>query len=224
VTYLEALNSACAIGQALLDRDLSITRPASSCQAMNRARSFIAWLPACGYPVCATGDGLFVDFDGFCQATRHFRSGAPWLVFADDGDRYAAALRACIPEDVEVVICRRSRPSRDGLRCLARHHCDQRRGGRCRCRQSDTIAKLLFTSGSTGVPKGVSTRTDVVQRPADDASVLPHAWRGASVLVDWLPGTISPAQHKFRHPHCLMVGRCISTTASHCRSNRGDGS
>jgi feruloyl-CoA synthase len=27
VTYLEALNSACAIGQALLDRGLSVTRP-----------------------------------------------------------------------------------------------------------------------------------------------------------------------------------------------------
>jgi len=34
ITYLEALNAARAIGQALLDRGLSLKRPSSSCLAM----------------------------------------------------------------------------------------------------------------------------------------------------------------------------------------------
>lgn len=62
VTYLEALNSVCAIGQALLDRGLSVTRPVLILSGNGIEPAF--YRSGGGHTVCTSVDGLLADFKG----------------------------------------------------------------------------------------------------------------------------------------------------------------
>ena len=78
----------------------------------------------------------------------------PGLVFADDGDRYAAALLACTPKDAEVVIAHGDPDRRatffDAL--VAANPTDAVESA-ANAVNPDTVAKLLFTSGRPGCRK-----------------------------------------------------------------------
>jgi feruloyl-CoA synthase len=64
VTYLEALNSVCAIGQAARSRSLRLAARPHLIWQWNRARPVIAQVSACGHTVCSAVDLLLVNFDG----------------------------------------------------------------------------------------------------------------------------------------------------------------
>jgi feruloyl-CoA synthase len=107
VTYLEAFNSTCAIGQALLDRGLSVTRPVLilSGNGIEHGLLSLGCLHV-GIPFVPLSTAYSLISTDFARLRDIVALVRPGLVFADDGDRYAAALRACLPEDVEVVIVR----------------------------------------------------------------------------------------------------------------------
>src|SRR3977135_2228129 len=104
VTYLEALNSACAIGQALLDRGLSVTRPVLilSGNGIEHGLLSLGCLHV-GIPFVPLATAYSLISTDFARLRDIVAQVRPGLVFADDGDRYAAALSASIPGDVEVV-------------------------------------------------------------------------------------------------------------------------
>src|SRR3982074_2446100 len=107
VTYLEALNFACAIVQVLLDRGLSDTGPVLilSGNGIEHGLLSLGCLHV-GIPFVPLATAYSLISTDFARLRDIVALVRPGLVFADDGDRYAAALRACIPEDVGVVIVR----------------------------------------------------------------------------------------------------------------------
>ncbi|MBP7659906.1 MAG: feruloyl-CoA synthase [Burkholderiaceae bacterium] len=191
LSYAQALASARALGQALLDRGLSAERPLLilSENDLENAQLALAaqYVGVAHAPVSTAYSLISRDF----EKLRHIvRLTTPGLVFAASGARYGAAIRAAVPPDVEVVVTEapmadractlfselRATPPTDALEAA------HARVG------PDTINRFLFTSGSTSLPKAViNTQRMLCSNQQMIAQCLPCLAQEPPVLVDWLP-------------------------------------
>jgi feruloyl-CoA synthase len=113
----------------------------------------------------------------------------PGLVFAASGAGYAEALNAAMPPDAELVVTHTPPPGRTAtdFADLASDDTAQADAAHARA-DGDTIAKFLFTSGSTGLPKGViNTQRMLTSNLAMIGASFPCLADEPPVLVDWLP-------------------------------------
>ena len=91
----------------------------------------------------------------FSKLRYIFELLTPGLVFASDGAQYSKALEAVMPADAELVVTIHPPPGATLFSDLL----DTPLGGSIESAHANvhagTVFKILFTSGSTGMPKGV---------------------------------------------------------------------
>jgi feruloyl-CoA synthase len=129
----------------------------------------------------------------------------PGLVFADDAEPFSAALDALSPTVSRVMVARGDRDGVLHLDDLLATGLDETgapaepaEAGRV---GPDSVAKLLFTSGSTGVPKGVvNTHRMLCANQAMLQAIWPFLGDEPPILVDWLPWS-----HTFGANHNLNL-------------------
>ncbi|HEX6889191.1 MAG TPA: AMP-binding protein, partial [Chryseolinea sp.] len=158
ITYRETLARARSIGQALLNRSVSGERPIIILSENSTEHALMALAALyTGIPYSPISPAYSLRSDNFDKLRHVFRLLTPGLVFVQNAKKYERALRAVVGNNVEVVSLVRPEGDfnytsfHDLLNVVPTAAVDEAYNAV----KGDSVAKILFTSGSTSVPKGV---------------------------------------------------------------------
>ena len=189
--YGNAGNLVDAIAQALLDRGLGPDRPIMilSGNSINHALLMLGGFIA-GVPVTPVSVAYSLVSDDFAKLKAIYAEVRPALIYAEDGIVFSRAINTLDLTGVEVVI---KEGQVDGIvvtsfeKLLATTPTEQVEKAFAAVGPS-SIAKILFSSGSTGLPKGILNTHDMLcANQQMMAQVWPFMNTTPPVMVDWLP-------------------------------------
>jgi feruloyl-CoA synthase len=190
IAYHDARESVLSLAEGLLSHELGPERPLAIL-ANNGIDYALLKLAALyiGIPVAPIAPAYALQTTDYRKLAHTFRLLTPGMVAVEDGELYRAALEQSLDAEIPIVAFRNPVPGmlelssvrgngsrRDAVMAAAA------RTGR------DTVAKYLFTSGSTGMPKAViNTHGMLCANMQMQRQVAPVLGEEPPVMVDWAP-------------------------------------
>jgi feruloyl-CoA synthase len=190
-TFAGTKAAADAIAQALLDRGLGPERPVMilSGNSIDFALLQLGAMQA-GIPVAPVSPAYSLMSQDFSKLKYIHEMVEPALVYAANGTAFSKALAALELDGVEVVV---GAAPPDGIDVTPFADLLATEPGPAVEEAftnvgPDTLAKILFTSGSTGMPKGVvNTQRMLCSNQQMVVQLWPFLTGRPPVLVDWMP-------------------------------------
>ncbi|HJS77893.1 MAG TPA: feruloyl-CoA synthase [Burkholderiales bacterium] len=176
MTYRETFGAVRRIAQALLDRGLGPERPIAilSDNGVDHALLALGAMHV-GIPVAPVSPAYSLMSKDFGKLKYIFDLVRPGLVYTADPQKFAPALAAVGATSTPVAELLETNPGSTQEREFSKV-------------RPQSVAKILFTSGSTGIPKGViNTHRMLCANQQMLAQAWPFVEDQAPVVVDWLP-------------------------------------
>jgi feruloyl-CoA synthase len=176
LSYREAYGAVRRVGQALLERGLNAEKPVAILSDNGIEHALLA-LGAMhvGVPVAPVSPAYSLMSRDFGKLKYIFELLKPGLVFAADAQKFGPALAAVGAKSTPVSELLETNPGSTLEREFLKVG-------------PESVAKILFTSGSTGMPKGVINTQRML---CANQQMLLQAWPFVKdrhpVLVEWLP-------------------------------------
>jgi feruloyl-CoA synthase len=191
LTYAEALEKVRAIGQAFLDRGLSAVRPVAILSENDLEHLLLMFAGQhVGIPTASIAPAYSLVSTDFAKLKHVMSTITPGLVFVSNAEPYRCALAATLDPKTEVVFAGGSSPggnatSFDELASTAPTAAVERAHAAI---DTDDIAKFLFSSGSTGLPKAViNTHRMICSNQQMILQGFPFMGDEPPVVLDWMP-------------------------------------
>ncbi|KAA8731259.1 feruloyl-CoA synthase [Acinetobacter qingfengensis] len=189
LSYAEVAHRAWRIAQALHQRNLSENRPLIILSG-NDLEHLVLSMAAmfAGVPFSAISPSYSLISKDFGKLKHVIDVLTPGMVYANDGQLFAKAIQACVNDDMEVVT-NSGKVAEKSCTCFAHlldtpitdiqtHYATL---------DEHTIAKFLFTSGSTKMPKAVpTTHLMLCVNQQMLLQTFPEFADEPPVLLDWL--------------------------------------
>jgi len=190
--YGEALEEALNLAEGLLQFELGPERPLAilAANGIDHALIMLAALYV-GIPLAPIAPAYALQSTDYLKLAHTFRLLTPGMIVVEDGESYRRAIEQALQVDIPIVALRNASITakmvdlaslrgdgslRDGVLAAAA------RVGR------ETVAKYLFTSGSTGMPKAViNTHGMLCANAQMKRQVAPVLADEPPLMVDWAP-------------------------------------
>lgn len=191
LTYADAVKRILPIAQALLHRGLSAERPLMILSENSIEHALLALAAEhVGIPFAPISPAYSL-LSKSAERVRHAADLlTPGAVFAYDATRFENAILKSIPPETELIFVE---GEIEGRKCtpfaeLESYTVTAAVQQAHQAVTGDTIAKFLFTSGSTKLPKAViNTQRMITCNPQMHMQCYPFVREEPPVLVDWMP-------------------------------------
>ena len=190
LTYSQAFQMVQHLGQALLDRGVSVQKPLAILSGNSIEHALLALAAMhTGLPHSSISTGYSLRSTDFSKLRHALGLLDPGLIFVDDAKKYDKALQHT-GEGIEIVTVI-NRGKKEGLTPFEAMLETTVTAGVERAYQAirpETVGKILFTSGSTGLPKGVmNTHENISTNWQQITQTFPFLQEPGLEFLDWLP-------------------------------------
>jgi feruloyl-CoA synthase len=200
LTYAAGLRAVQSAGTALLAAGLSVDRPLLILSGNSIAHAVMALgAQHVGVPSAALAPAYALGGEDRTKLAQVIGQLTPGMVFAEDAEHFLPAIEALLDRDVALV-SRTGRSDRRrslGYDDLLATPPDAAMHAAHAAISPDTVAKFLFTSGTTGSPKAViQTQRMLCSNQAMVQSAYDFMADEPPVLLDWAPWNHTAAGNK----------------------------